>query len=83
MYMYVLSLSLPPSLSLSLPPSLSLSLSLSLSPSLPPPLSPQEEMERRRLAEDEGGQFSYSQRSTQMQAALFENASDIKVCAGL
>ncbi|XP_019849794.1 PREDICTED: ATP-binding cassette sub-family F member 1-like [Amphimedon queenslandica] len=38
-----------------------------------------EEMERRRLAEDEGGQFSYSQRSTQMQAALFENASDIKI----
>lgn len=31
------------------------------------------------IAEEEAGQFSVSQRQTQMQSALFENATDIKV----
>ena len=39
----------------------------------------QEELRRKMLAEEETSQFSVSQRETQMQAALFENMSDIKV----
>ena len=30
--------------------------------------------------EEDGGQFAVSQRQTQMQANLYENINDIKVC---
>ena len=36
-------------------------------------------MQLKIAADEMAGQFSVSQRETQMQAALFENAADIKV----
>ena len=36
-------------------------------------------MQRKMAADEMAGQFSVSQRETQIQASLFENAADIKV----
>jgi ATP-binding cassette subfamily F protein 1 len=42
-------------------------------------LKKKEEFEKKRLAIEEEGQFSFSQRQTQMQSVLFENTSNIKI----